>query len=623
MRDVSAAAATGVRAADTAIASIRAHLDRGAPWDACDAFREVIGAAPDNCELVYWGALAHARTGATHEAHALLDRAQPGAEQAGAIALLVEILSLRGRLFKDALHRAPGRRDAARLAELAREQYLAAYRLRRDPYPGVNAATLSLLLGDRATAATLASEVSTTLASPASVWDRASLAEARLVLGDVAAARHSYANAHRDAAGNGGMIASMRRQLMLLASAVPAATDCLAELPAASVIAFAGHMVDAPGRDPPRFPLELVPPVAAALRERLAALHDPIVFASAACGADLLFLEAAAERGAEVNVVMPFDRDDFVRTSVAVGGSEWPARFEAALAKAHRVIMTTDERYLGDDVLFEHAARLAEGFARLRADQLQTTASLLCVVEARDGSDPGRIGGTQATLARWNRDIGAADVIELREMRAQLPGGGATSQPPTDAPADRGPTGIATASHRTLKTMLFADFAGYSRLRDAIIPQFQREFLEIAAALIESASVRPLEAKTWGDALYAVLDDARDGAEFALRFAERMRAVDWSKAGLADAGQVRVALHAGAVYRCFDPVMGRDSYFGSNVTRAARIEPVTPPGAVYASEAFAATLAATGRHDYALEYVGQLALAKGYGESRIYRLDRR
>jgi len=69
--------------------------------------------------------------------------------------------------------------------------------------------------------------------------------------------------------------------------------------------------------------------------------------------------------------------------------------------------------------------------------------------------------------------------------------------------------------------------------------------------------------------------------------------------------------------------MQRDSHFGSNVTRAARIEPVTPPGMVYASEAFAATLAATGEQAFALEYIGKLPLAKGYGESRIYRVDRR
>ncbi len=182
---------------------------------------------------------------------------------------------------------------------------------------------------------------------------------------------------------------------------------------------------------------------------------------------------------------------------------------------------------------------------------------------------------------------------------------------------------VAAAGQRTLKTMLFADIAGYSRLDEVVIPQFQRQFLELAAGLIEAAGAGPLEAKTWGDALYAVFDDAREGAEFALRFAEQMRKTDWAQAGMANAGQIRVALHAGPVFRCFDPVMGRDSYFGSNVTRAARIEPITPPGAVYASEAFAATLASSGTLDYAVEYVGVLPLAKGYGESRVYRLERR
>ncbi len=44
-----------------------------------------------------------------------------------------------------------------------------------------------------------------------------------------------------------GMVASMRRQLALLSQAVPAAAEVLEVLPAVSVVAFAGHMVDAPG----------------------------------------------------------------------------------------------------------------------------------------------------------------------------------------------------------------------------------------------------------------------------------------------------------------------------------------------------------------------------------------
>ncbi|MGA8033839.1 MAG: adenylate/guanylate cyclase domain-containing protein [Casimicrobiaceae bacterium] len=182
---------------------------------------------------------------------------------------------------------------------------------------------------------------------------------------------------------------------------------------------------------------------------------------------------------------------------------------------------------------------------------------------------------------------------------------------------------MAGRPQRTLKSLLFADFAGYSRLHDTFAPFFQQRFLEIGARLLGSLAAKPLEAKTWGDALYVVFESPRDAAEFALQFLASMLDADWAEAGLPEGSQIRVALHDGPVFRIVDPVVARDSYFGSSVTRAARIEPVTPPGMIYVSEAFAATLAAGGQRDYALEYIGSLPLAKGYGESRVYRLDRR
>ena len=95
-------------ARDEVCARIRAQLDHGAPWDACDTFREAHAQYANDAEFLYWGALAHARAGAAHEAHALLDRAQVASN---ADAQLVGIRSLRGRLWKDEFHRAP---DAAR-----------------------------------------------------------------------------------------------------------------------------------------------------------------------------------------------------------------------------------------------------------------------------------------------------------------------------------------------------------------------------------------------------------------------------------------------------------------------------------------------------------------------------
>ena len=52
------------RASGEACGRIRDALARGAPWDACDAFRAAIAALPSDPELLYCGALAHARAGA-------------------------------------------------------------------------------------------------------------------------------------------------------------------------------------------------------------------------------------------------------------------------------------------------------------------------------------------------------------------------------------------------------------------------------------------------------------------------------------------------------------------------------------------------------------------------------
>lgn len=609
-----------------ACARIRKHLEQGAPWDACDAFREAASAFAGDAEVLYLGALAYARAGAPLRSRALLDQA----EAVGAPDRLADILSLRGRLSKDEFHRAPEATASRPIAERARQDYLAAYALAGDPYPGVNAATLSLLLGAGAAARTLAQQIVARLTGQATrtCWDLATLGEAQLVLGQADRAARSYAEAYAQMPGDAGSVATMRRQLRLLERVIPEAAGIMQQLPAPDVVAFAGHMIDAPDREAPRFPAALAPAVAAAMRAHIARLHRPIVYTSAACGADLMFIEVALESGAEVNVVLPFDREDFVRTSVAIGGDGWIERFDAALSRAARIIMATDERHLGDDVLFEHAAMLLEGLAVLRASQLQTTPTLYCVI---DPTSPGRVGGAQASFERWNSRVGPPQVLDLRALRANASslrvGRESRAQDGSaDSTATRTmhstPT-LAARPQRSLKTLLFADFTGFSRVHDAVAPLFQETFWNVAAGQIDASPVKPLLASTWGDALYVVFDSPRTGAEFALSFLERMLGVDWTAVGLSDASPIRIALHSGPVFCGFDPIMGRDNYFGSSVTKAARIEPVTPSGLVYTSEAFAATLAAAGSDEFALEYMGRLALAKAYGESRIYRLARR
>jgi hypothetical protein len=58
------------------------------------------------------------------------------------------------------------------------------------------------------------------------------------------------------------------------------------------------------------------------------------------------------------------------------------------------------------------------------------------------------------------------------------------------------------------------------------------------------------------------------------------------------------------------------------VSRAARIEPVTPEGCVYVTETFAAALALRSPDRIACDYVGYTEMAKKYGRLRIFLLRR-
>ena len=95
---------------------------------------------------------------------------------------------------------------------------------------------------------------------------------------------------------------------------------------------------------------------------------------------------------------------------------------------------------------------------------------------------------------------------------------------------------------------------------------------------------------------------------------------------------VRIGLHAGPVFAGLEPITRAPNFYGSHVNRASRLEAVTVPGHVYASEPFAALLAAEQRAAqpqgrlqprFLCEYVGVLALAKDFGRQAAYHLRRR
>jgi hypothetical protein len=98
------------------------------------------------------------------------------------------------------------------------------------------------------------------------------------------------------------------------------------------IVLFSGHMIDAPGRDKPRFPPDKEPIAARAIAEALADLRIgpvDVAICGGACGGDLLFAEAARARGARLELHIPFDEPTFLENSVDFADRDWRARYAA------------------------------------------------------------------------------------------------------------------------------------------------------------------------------------------------------------------------------------------------------------------------------------------------------
>ena len=170
--------------------------------------------------------------------------------------------------------------------------------------------------------------------------------------------------------------------------------------------------------------------------------------------------------------------------------------------------------------------------------------------------------------------------------------------------------------------MLFADVVAFSKLFEADLPYFMDEFMGAIGELTHSKRFAPTFKNTWGDGVFCIFKRVSDAACFALELRDLVRQTDWEKRGLPVNTEMRIALHAGPVYSGRDHVSGRWNYFGSHVSRSARLEPVTRPNSVYVSEPFAALLRATRVTDLVCEYIGQLPLYHNYGVYPVYLLRR-
>lgn len=586
---------------DESTDELRDLIRRGQYLQAYDLAAGHIERGDASPEMRYLAVLALARSGATAQARrryqqyglGLIDPASLTQQVAGDLAVLA------ARLDKDeSLARG---KDGIDWAERSARGYESAFRQSGSAYHAVNAATMWLLAGSGDRAREMAAQA---LASGQlqghGYWDASTEAEAALVVDDLPRARGALEAAGAAGEGQFSQRATTLKQLKLVCASRGIDPAILDPIRNPTVVHYCGHRI-LPAGAPGRFPADDENRVRAELDRVFGELGVGVGFGSLAAGADILAAETLLDHGAELNVVLPFPKDEFVRTSVVPAGEQWVERFDRCLAAADTVEMATTGEYLDDPVLFDFCARIAMGDTLLRARYLEADAHQVAVW---DGSASSGTAGTAVDVGHW-RGTGAGSTI--------IPVVSGESDASPELPAHR----------RRIRAIVFADYAGFSRLSDAQIIVFQDVVMNTLASHIEPYQAHLLSGRTWGDGINLVFEDVIVAAECALDLVKGSREIDSQKAGLPQLHGLRVAAHAAPVFDGWDPISGGQLFYGAGVTQAARIEPRTPEGEIYTTHAFAALAMLSGVDNIDCQYVGNMPTAKQFGHMPLYALRRR
>lgn len=183
------------------------------------------------------------------------------------------------------------------------------------------------------------------------------------------------------------------------------------------VLLFSGHMIDAPGRKPPRFPPEkeaiAARKIAAAL-DQFGAGTDDIALTQGACGGDLLFTEACLQRSVKVYWLQPFRELDFIQRSVVRYGEAWRERYLVAKGKLAAPIRSAPNE------LGEASPNAADGYPYERCNLWLLYTALafgadkvrfICLWNGEGGDGP---GGTAHMVSEMKRKTGQVLWLDTR-----------------------------------------------------------------------------------------------------------------------------------------------------------------------------------------------------------------
>jgi conflict system pore-forming effector with SLATT domain/uncharacterized protein DUF4231/tetratricopeptide repeat protein len=213
-------------------------------------------------------------------------------------------------------------------------------------------------------------------------------------------------------------------------------------------LVFSGHMIDPPGRTPPRFPANQEDTaqdrIEQAIRDIVAAAESRqermIGIAGVSDGGDLLFHEACHQLGVETQVLLPVPELAYRATAISGQASGWADRYHAARRNAAKVLILARTDTLPGWLLarpgystWQRNNRwiLHHAWATTTADRV----TLLALWNGEAGDGPGGVADMVATAQAVGAEVHTLDTVTLFGLSAPKP---PPSHPPTGAAAGPG-----------------------------------------------------------------------------------------------------------------------------------------------------------------------------------------
>ncbi|MEZ5896922.1 MAG: Crp/Fnr family transcriptional regulator [Parvularculaceae bacterium] len=350
---------------------IDSYLDKGLNQMAYNLAIEAARRSPKDKRFPHRAVLATARSGALEEALALIDAYKLADDYSDE-----EIACLRPRLLRDIAFSYPGDALEENLLGKAAQEFSKVFDNTGGFYAGLNAAATYAMLGEEQTAADLAHKAERLAldclneidVDEPSYWVRATVAECRLIAGDLAAASADFANACRASDVTPGKKATTRKQLRRLARSLPIDSAWIDEAaPQKGVLFYAGPLAptDKSGS-------EIFDAMRRAVRSYVKTNRIGNAFGALASGTDIVIAEELLDAGIALNIYLPLPPTEFVENSIARSGADWEKRFIACVDRAQT--FAWNRRAAPSHAAFQLGAVAAMGKALRYAEDIDARA---------------------------------------------------------------------------------------------------------------------------------------------------------------------------------------------------------------------------------------------------------